>query len=117
MTTRCARPRARALSAAVAALASLGVRAAEPAPAGWIRVEGGVYEVRGAELYLDAYRIEARATPGDDARDGCEAPRPEEWLVAARQRAFAVGKAFEHLAAPPEEPCAYSAEVLDAEGV
>jgi hypothetical protein len=105
------------LAALVLVAASFGARGAGAPGAKWIAIEGGVYEVGGAEYYLDPYRIEAQATAGDDERDGCTAPRAEEWLVAARRPAFVVGKAFEHLAEPPEGPCAYSAEILEAEGV
>ncbi|WP_242343802.1 tetratricopeptide repeat protein [Anaeromyxobacter terrae] len=108
---------ARAVFASFAVLASLGARAVEAPRLAWVAIEGGVYEVGGAEYYLDAYRIQARATQGEYEHDVCEAPRPEEWLVAARQRGFTVGNAFEYLAEPPEEPCAYSAESLEAEGV
>ncbi len=117
MFTCCHRPYARALAACVTVLPAVAAHAADAPAAGWIAVDAGVYEVGGVEYYLDAYRIQARATPGDYGHDRCEAPNPEEWLVAARQRAFTLGDAFETVAAPPEEPCAYSQQVVDAEGV
>ncbi len=117
MTTAQGFTHGRAVLAGLAVLASVGARAAEPAKAAWISVEAGVYEVGGAEVWLDAYRIQARATPGEHEADRCQAPRAEEWLVAARQREFTVAKAFEYLAEPPEEPCSYSPDIVEAEGV
>ncbi len=111
------RPHPRALLAISALLAGLGARAADAPAKAWVAVEAGVYEVNGVEYYLDAYRIQARATRGEYRHDACEAPRPEEWLVAARQRGFTPSKTFEWLEEPPEEPCAYSAEAVEAEGV
>ncbi len=104
-------------AASFAVLATLGARAAEPGRPVWLSGEAGVYDVAGSEYFVDAYRIQARATAGEYRHDGCDAARPEEWLVAARRPEFTVSNAFERVAEPPEEPCAYSAEVLEAEGV
>ncbi len=64
--------------ASFAVLASLCARAAEPAGPAWLSVEAGVFEVAGVEYFVDAYRIQARATAGEYMHDACEAPRPEE---------------------------------------
>jgi hypothetical protein len=97
-----------------AMLVTTQVMAAAPAR---LEVPAAAIEVAGVEYWVEAFRIDAKATATDEAPSGCQAARGEEWLAAAKLGELVPSQAFEQLAAPPDEPCSFSREVLEAEGI
>jgi len=87
------------------------------APPPRLDVPAGVVDVAGVEYWVEAFRIDSRATTAAEPPAGCKDARGEEWLAAARLPEFVPSQAFEQLTAPPDEPCSFSKEVLEAEGI